>query len=177
MVRAFLRSVAQRDEAEWHRGLEKDRDGRNARFYFPGALRFDWYRDSRHVVYTRMEQGDSGTREMVVANLESGQEVTLYRGDHFALDVSPDGRAISYCDDLRAGGSTHELTGQELFLLRLIPPAHAGELPQVLGQPEQLTEAEGSSVVLYGGWSPAGNVIVYSRLTHESDIHIAELYR
>ena len=153
-----------------------DRDGQNARSHFPRAVRFDWYRDSRHVVYTRLGEDAPTTREMVVADLKSGQEATLYRGDHWELDVAPDGRAVSYCDDGKPGTSNHELTGQALFLLRLAPPNAPGELPRASGQPQRLTDAK-VGVVLNGGWSPDGKKIVFSRLTQEADIHIAELYK
>jgi hypothetical protein len=113
---------------------------------------------------------------MVVANLESGQEEALYRGGHGELVVSPDGRAVSYCDDVRPGTSGHELPGQALFKLRLTPPAGPGELPRVLGEPEQITEAKGVSIPLNGGWSPDGKKIVYSRESQEADIHFAKLY-
>ncbi|MGH9424929.1 MAG: winged helix-turn-helix domain-containing protein, partial [Terriglobia bacterium] len=57
-----------------------DRDGRNARPYLSNILRFDWYRDSRHAIYTRAAVDGSGAREMGVANLDTGEEAVLYRG-------------------------------------------------------------------------------------------------
>ena len=164
--------AAEEGEALW----VVDPDGSNARSHFPGVVRFDWYRDSRHVVYTRLVEDAPTTRAMVVADLKSGQEATLYRGDHWELDVAPDGRAVSYCDDLRPGAGAHELSGQALFLLRLAQPSAPGELPMALGPPERITDAN-VGVVLNGGWSPDGKKIVYSRMTQEADIHIAELYQ
>src|SRR4030095_2643661 len=44
-----------------------------------GALRFDWYLDSRRVIYTR--NGADGRIEMVVANLATGKERAILKGD------------------------------------------------------------------------------------------------
>ena len=55
-------------------------DGSNARpTQVSGVLRFDWYQDSRRVIYTR--NGSDGRIEMVVANLDTGKERLLLKAN------------------------------------------------------------------------------------------------
>ncbi len=145
-----------------------DRDGRNARPRLYGLLYFDWYRDSRRVIYVR--RGEKGLPEMRVADLESGKEAVLLQEPAIELIASPDGRAIAY---------SHALShfNMNLYVLPLVPPASAAGLPQVASKPRQLTQGKGLWHVHNGGWSPDGKRIVYTRDADQGDIYVIENYR
>jgi len=147
-----------------------DRDGGDARPRLWGALRFDWYRDSRRVIYTRVAADGSGAREMVAAHLETGEEVVLDRGPNVELVASPDGRGVIY-----AHSESH--VGQQLYLLPLLPPESAAGLPRGQGNARQLTHGRGDWHVHNGGWSADGRSFVYTRTVDRGDIYAVENYR
>jgi len=155
-----------------------DPDGGNPRRLLSGVLRpghmseaseFNWYRDSRHAVYTRRAEDGSGEPQMVVRDLASGREVVLFRGAHAETIVAPDGRAVAFCR-----GSPFQ---QELCVLRLRPPDSSAGLPEPIGDPQQLTDGKGAWHVHNGGWSPDGKEIAYTHAAPESDILVIENYR
>ncbi len=148
-----------------------DRDGKAVPSRISGSLiSFDWYKDSRHVIYARMATDGSDQHEMLVADLDTAEEAILHRGPHTELAVAPDGSAVSF---------SHSLShfNQRLYLLRLAPPAAEGELPRSLGQARELTDGKGIWHVHNGGWSPDGKSLVYTRDTDQSDIYVIEGYR
>jgi Tol biopolymer transport system component len=147
-----------------------DPQGENARSVLAGVIGFDWYRTSRHVVYTRPAPDGSGTLEMRVADLETGKEAILLTGPNAELVVAPDGRGIAY-----VYAASH--LNMHLYLLRLAPPAAPGELPRPVGEPRQLTRGEGIWHVHNGGWSPDSKALVYSRDLDAGDIYVIENYR
>jgi Tol biopolymer transport system component len=147
-------------------------DGRNPRPVLHGVEGFDWYLDSRRVIYTRTDW-DQDTVQMRAANLETGREVTLLEEPHTELIVRPDGGAVAYC----RAESHYNLN---LYLLQLTPPDATDGLPRRSGEPEQLTNgfAEGSRWHVHnGGWSPDGKDIVYTQDTDKGDIYIIETYQ
>ncbi len=144
-----------------------DKDGGGARPRLFDVLHFEWYLDSRRVVYSRM--GDNG-RELRAVDFESGKEALLLSVPHIEHRVSPDGRAVTYGD-----GTSH--INQQLFLLRLAPADSTDGLPRPLGEPEQLTDGRGLWHTHSGGWSPDGKALVYTRDTDNHDIHVIENYR
>jgi len=147
-----------------------NKDSQNARPRLFNLLRFDWYQDSHHVVYTGKSADGSGVLEIRVANLETGQERLLHQGPHAELVVAPDGRSVAYCHAI-----SH--LNMNLYLLRLLPPDSPSGLPQPLGEPVQMTHGEGLWHVHNGGFSPDGKKIVYSRDTDQSDIYVIENYK
>jgi Tol biopolymer transport system component len=163
---AFIGYLAPTDRgtALWVMG----KDGTDAGPRLFDVLDFEWYLDSRHVVYSRM--GESGGRELRAVDLESGKEVLLLNVPHLEHRVSPDGRAVVYGD-----GISHH--NQQLFLLRLAPPDPTDGLPRPLGEPEQLTDGRGLWHTHSGGWSPDGEAIVYTKDTDHGNIYIIENYR
>jgi Tol biopolymer transport system component len=144
-----------------------DKDGTHARPLLFDVLDFEWYLDSRHVVYSRM--GENG-RELRAADLESGEEALLLNVPHVEHRVSPDGRALTYGD-----GTSH--INQQLFLLRLASTDLQDGLPRPLGEPAPLTDGRGLWHTHSGGWSPDGEAIVYTRDTDNNDIYVIENYR
>ncbi|MFQ5723776.1 MAG: protein kinase [Terriglobia bacterium] len=159
-------AAGEKEEALW----VVDPQGENERSALAGVIAFDWYRDSRHVVYTGTAPGGSGTLEMRVADLETGKETILLRGPNAELVVAPDGRGVTYVH-----AASH--LNMHLSLLRLAPPASPGELPRPLGEPQQLTRGEGIWHVHNGGWSPDSQAIVYSRDLDRGDIYVIENYQ
>ena len=74
-----------------------DPDGSNARpTLLTGVLRYDWYDDGHQVVYTRNTQDGSGRVEMVVADLDTGEQAVLLEAYATELSVAPDGRTVAY---------------------------------------------------------------------------------
>jgi Tol biopolymer transport system component len=144
-----------------------DKDGTNARPVLFDVLHFEWYLDSRRVVYSRM--GENG-RELRAASLDSAEEVLLLSAPHLEHRVSPDGRAVTY-----GHGASH--INQQLMLLRLAPADPTDGLPRPQGEPVPLTEGGGLWHTHSGGWSPDGEDIVYTRDTDRNDIYIVENYR
>lgn len=144
-----------------------DKDGTHARPRLFDVLHFEWYLDSRRVVYSR--RGDNG-RELRAVDLESGEETLLLNVPHIEHRVSPDGRAVTYGD-----GTSH--INQQLFLLRLAPANSTDGLPYPLGEPERLTDGRGLWHTHSGGWSPDGKAIVYTKDTDHFDIFVIENYR
>ena len=145
-----------------------DPDGRNARPRLYGLLYFDWYRDSRRVIYVRRAQ--TGLPEMRVADLETGKEAVLLKEPAIELIAAPDGRAVAY-------GHALSHLNMNLYVLPLIPPASPAGLPQPGGKPRQLTEGKGLWHVHNGGWSLDGKKIVYTRDIDQGDIYAIENYR
>jgi Tol biopolymer transport system component len=144
-----------------------EKDGTNPREVLVDVLHFEWYLDSRRVVYSRM--GENG-RELRAADIESGEEVLLLDVPHLEHRVSPDGRAVTY------GDATSHIN-QQIFLLRLAPPESPGGLPQPIADPVPLTDGRGLWHTHSGGWSPDGKALVYTRDTDNHDIYVIENYR
>ena len=59
-----------------------------------GVLRFDWYLDSRRVIYTR--NGADGRIEIIATNLDTGAESLLLKANATELSVAPDGNSVAY---------------------------------------------------------------------------------
>ena len=128
-------------------------DGAGARKVLDRAIGFDWYRDSRHAIYTRQVGSEN---ELVAVDLESGRERILFVGPLMEVDVAPDGTAVSFCF-----GRTH--SGMGLARLRLEPPSAPGDLPTAIGEPEHVVHSEGTWHVHNGGWFPDSKKMVYTR--------------
>jgi serine/threonine protein kinase/WD40 repeat protein len=135
-------------------------NGDGARKLLDQATGFDWYRDSRHAVYTRQRGRES---EMVAVELDTGREQILFVGSLTELDVSPDGSAVAFCS-----GRGH--LGMGLAVLRLESPSDASGLPRADGEPEYLVRAEGTWHVHNGGWSADSTSLVYTQDKDYGDI-------
>jgi len=152
-----------------------DPDGSNARDLVPEWRQtgveheFDWYRDSRHIVYTRRPQDGASGLELVVRSLDTGEEAVLYRGPHTETIVTPDGSALAFCADWHFR--------QDLYVLQLKASDSDDGLPEAVGEPLRVTDARGQWHVHVGGWSPDGEEIVYSRCAPQGDLLVIENYR
>jgi len=135
-------------------------DGEGARKAIDNATGFDWYRDSRHGIYTRYHGSES---EMVAVDLETGRERSLFVGPFIEMDVAPDGTAVSFCL-----GQGHMAMG--LAVLKLEPPSEPGGLPRAVGEPEYVVATTGTWHVHNGGWSADSKQIVYTRDMDYGDI-------
>jgi len=131
-------------------------DGEGARRRLEGVNEFDWYRNSRLGVFTRMQGTET---ELGVVDLESGREQTLFVGALQEIDVAPDGSGVAFCF-----GRGHYSMG--LAVLKLGPPSDPDGLPTAVGEPEYVVPAEGTWHVHNGGWSPDSKKLVY---THDED--------
>jgi serine/threonine-protein kinase len=145
-----------------------DPDGTNRRpSAVRGALSFGWYRDGQRVIYTRRATDGSGLVELRAAHLETGEDVLLRAGAIAEVAVSPDGSALTFIE------AVSHFT-MELYMLRLSPDVSPGQLPSVVGGPQQITFGEGQWHVHSGGWAPGGSAVVYSRDRDEGDIYMIE---
>jgi Tol biopolymer transport system component len=139
-----------------------DPQGRNERAALSGVIGFDWYRDHRHIIYTRRDA--EGVVEMRAADLETGKEAVLLRGPTAELVVARDGRGVAFLHS-----ASH--FNMQLQVLRLAPPASPEGLPRPVGEPRQLTHGGATWHVHNGGWSPDGKAIVYTRDADSGDIY------
>jgi Tol biopolymer transport system component/predicted Ser/Thr protein kinase len=137
-----------------------DRHGQNGRPRIAEVLHFDWSRDSRQILYTRMAADGSGY-EMRILDLESGRDTAFRKGAHVELAVSPDGRFLAYCDAI-----SH--FSQSLSLLRLGPGP---------GDVRRLNSGQGQWHAHGPAWSPDGKSLVYTRDTDQGDIYLIQNYR
>lgn len=124
--------------------------------------RFDWYRDSRRVIYLKTGK-DSGRAGLFAANLEDGEEVSLLAVPCAEIDVRPDGGAIAFVK-----AASH--FGMNLYLLPLETDS-TSRLPRAAGEPEALTEGQGIWHVHGGGWGPDGESLVYTRDLDHGDLY------
>jgi len=138
-----------------------DPNGEGAAEVIRDVESFDWYRDSRHLIYNRLRGGQS---EMVAVDLETGEQRSLFEGPFMEMEVAPDGSAVAFC--LGAG---HNSMG--LVLLKLEAPSDPHGLPRAAGGPENLVPAEGAWHVHNGGWSPDSKSIVYTRDQDYGDLY------
>lgn len=153
--------------ALWVIDPKKDNAPAQARLW--DVLRFDWYLDSRRVVFTRPPTDRRGPVEMVAADLETGDQTILLKGPSAELVTAPDGRAVLYCH-----APSH--FDMQFYLLRLTPPAGPVGLPRALGTPQPLALPTGASHVHAGGWSPDGKWIVYTRDVDQGDLYLIQNY-
>jgi len=135
-------------------------DGTDSREVLSGVKVFDWYLDSRRVVYSR---GRGSADELAVVDLESGREQDLWKGPHSEIDVAPDGSGITFCS-----GRGH--LGMGLALLRLEPSSDPTALPYAPNEPEYLIHAGSTWHVHHGGWSSDSSRVVYIHDEDYSDI-------
>jgi serine/threonine protein kinase len=143
-----------------------DVDGSNERSPLPGVNTFDWWRDSKHVIYTA--KAPDGVMEMRCANLETGNEVVLLRGPTAEIVVARDGSAVAY---------VHSLShfAMQVIVQRLAPGPDG--LPRPVGPPKQLTTGANEWHVHMGGWSPDGKVVVYTRDADSGDIYMIQDFK
>ena len=144
-------------------------DGRNARpTQVSGVLRFDWYLDSRRAIYTR--NGADGRIEMIATNLDTGEEGLLLKANATELSVAPDGSSVAY-------NSADGHFSMNRYVMTLVRPASAKELPQATGAPRQITFGKGKWHVHGGAWSPDSRWIVYTRDFDRGSLRVIDNYR
>ncbi len=136
-------------------------DGTGATKLLDNVTGFDWYRDNRHGLYTRLHGSES---ELLAVDLETGEERSLFVGPLTEIDVAPDGSAVAFCS-----GRGHMNRG--LVQLKLDPPSSATGLPRAAGDPEWVVRTEGSWHVHNGGWSSDSKQLVYTRDKDYGDIY------
>ena len=144
-------------------------DGRNARpTRVSGVLRFDWYLDSRRAIYTR--NGADGRIEIIATNLDTGEERLLLKANATELSVAPDGSSVAY-------NSADGHFSMNRYVLTLVRPTSAKELPHATGAPRQVTFGKGRWHVHGGAWSPDGRWIVYTRDFDRGNLSVIDNYR
>jgi Tol biopolymer transport system component len=147
-----------------------DPDGRNARQMIRGALDFDWYRDSAHILYTRLSPDGSGVRELTLMDIFTGAHEVLYRGPHVEVAAARDGSRVTFVH-----ARSH--FSQNLYSIRLGPLSPGGSLPQRIGTLGQLTESKGRWHAHHGSYSLDSKSIVYTRDLPEADVLMIKNYR
>ena len=109
-------------------------DGEGAVKVLENVTGFDWYPDSRHAVFTRQAGSES---ELIVVDLETGREHTLFVGPIMEMDVAPDGSSVVFCY-----GRGH--MGMGVTRLRFEQQPDPDGMPRAVGEPEYLVPAEGT---------------------------------
>ena len=143
-------------------------DGTNARpTKVSGVLRFDWYLDSRRAIYTR--NGTDGRIEMIATSLDTGEEGLLLKANATELSVAPDGSSVAY-------NSADGHFSMNRYVLSLVRPINAKELPRSTGAPRQVTFGQGRWHVHGGAWSADGRSIVYTRDFDRGNLSVIDNY-
>ncbi len=137
-----------------------DPDGRNARKRLDGVTGFDWYRNDRQALITRVHGTDD---ELLAVDLETGVTRSLFVGPLQEIDVAPDGSAVAFCY-----GPGHTAMG--LAVLNLQPPSDPNGLPRAVGEPRYVVPTEGTWHVHFPNWSPDSKRLVYTKDTDYGDI-------
>ena len=147
-------------------------DGSNARATnISGVLRFDWYLDSRRVIYTRNKRDGLGRIEMIAADLETGQEVLLLDANATELDATADGKAVAY-------NSADAHLSMNRWVLPLERPDGDAGLPAAAGEPRQITHfGRGIWHVHGGAWAPNGEEFVYTKDFDRGNLFVMDGYR
>ena len=91
----------------------------------------------------------------------------LRAGPLSEVAVSPDGSALTFIS------SISHFT-MDMMLLRLAPTTDLSQLPQPMGEPEQITFGNGEWHVHSGGWAWDGSGLVYTRDRDFGDIYLIE---
>jgi len=149
------------DEEETQALWSAQVDGEGSRQLIEDVTGFDWYRDSRHGIYSRRHGSES---EMIAVNLETGHEQSLFVGPFMEFDVAPDGSGVAFCF-----GPGHMAMG--LAVLKLKPPSEPGGLPQAIGEPKYVVPTEGTWHIHNGGWSADSKQLVYTQDKDYGDIY------
>ena len=128
-----------------------------------GVYTFDWYRDSRRVVYTRSASDGSPTPELRAFHLETHEDALVYEGFATEPAVTLDGERVAFLRSISHYNS-------DAFTLRLVEGE--GGLPVAVGEPEQLTDGEGVWHVHNFAWLPDGKRYAYTRDIDDGDIFL-----
>jgi Tol biopolymer transport system component len=156
------RKIAYRVTAEQTTSLWTIRpDGDGAKEVIKDVGSFDFYRDSRHAIFTRRRGNHS---ELVAVHLETGEERSLFVGSLMEIDVAPDGSSVAFCT-----GPGHMAMG--LAVLKLELPTEPDGLPRAVGEPEFVVRTDGTWHIHNGGWSPDSKTLVYTQDQDYGDIY------
>jgi Tol biopolymer transport system component len=136
-------------------------DGDGAKEVIKDVGSFDFYRDSRHAIFTRRRGNHS---ELVAVHLETGEERSLFVGSLMEIDVAPDGSSVAFCT-----GPGHMAMG--LAVLKLELPTEPDGLPRAVGEPEFVVRTDGTWHIHNGGWSPDSKSLVYTQDQDYGDIY------
>jgi len=120
------------------------------------------------VIYTR--NGTDGRIEVIATNLDTGEEALLLKANATELSVAPDGRSVAY-------NSADGHFSMNRYVLTLVRPTSAKELPHATGAPRQVTFGKGKWHVHGGAWSADSQWIVYTRDFDRGNLSVIDNYR
>jgi Tol biopolymer transport system component len=120
---------------------------------------FDWYMDSKTILYNKVKSSERESPGLRIRNLATGEDSLIYSGRLTEIFVNPNGNSIGYAYDLR---SHHN---QSLYLLS------KEDNGTFTSEPNRLTNGEGLWHAHMASWSPDGKSIVYVKDTDRSNIY------
>jgi Tol biopolymer transport system component len=94
----------------------------------------------------------------------------LLKANATELSVAPDGNAIAY-------NSADGHFSMNRYVLTLVRPTGAQELPHATGAPRQVTFGKGLWHVHGGAWSPDSRWIVYTRDFDRGNLSVIDNHR
>lgn len=94
----------------------------------------------------------------------------LLKANATELSVAPDGNSVAY-------NSADGHFSMNRYVLKLIQPKSAKELPQASGAPQQMTFGRGKWHVHGGAWSQDNRWIVYTRDFDRGNLNVIDNYR
>jgi Tol biopolymer transport system component len=119
---------------------------------------FDWYLDSRSIVYNRIHRSEKEVAGLRIRNIVTGEDSLIYEGRLTEIFVHPDGNYIGYAYD---SVSHHN---QSLYLL----PDIGGRTYS--NNPVRITNGHGLWHAHMASWCPDGKSIVYVKDTDRGNI-------
>jgi Tol biopolymer transport system component len=144
-----------------------DRDGTNARLVRGEVMYFDWFHDSRHVVFSSSANAAADVRAL---DLDTGEQTILLKEPAIELSVS---RARGEPTLLYTQAASH--FGMNLFTLAL--RAAPNGMPRVVGTPRQITSGRAEWHAHKGQWSPDGKTVIYTRDADQGNLYSVENYK
>jgi Tol biopolymer transport system component len=135
-----------------------DPDGTNTELVIGPAHSFDWYLDSRSIVYNRIHRSEKEAAGLRIRNIVTGEDSLIYEGRLTEIFVHPDGNYIGYAYD---SVSHHN---QSLYLM-----LNNGS-NVYSDNPVRITNGHGLWHAHMASWCPDGKSIVYVKDTDRGNI-------
>ncbi len=132
-------------------------DGTNQEMVIGPIHSFDWYLDSKTIVYNKVKSSEQEIPGLRIRNVATGEDSLLYSGRLTEIFVSPSGNSIGFAFDV-----SHY--NQSLYILS------KQDNGTFASEPYRLTNGEGLWHAHMATWCPDGKSIVYMKDTDRSNI-------
>jgi len=132
-------------------------DGTNQEIVIGPIHSFDWYIDSKTIVYNKIKSSEEEVPGLRIRNLITGEDSLIYSGRLTEIFVSPTGNSIGFSYDV-----SHY--NQSLYILS------KQDNETFTSEPYRLTNGEGHWHAHNATWCPDGKSIVFVKDTDRANI-------